>query len=51
MMTNNNTNNNNISAGTFKIDKLKNKKIEIRKGYHSNVETYELEEVEEYKHD
>jgi len=32
--------------GTFRKHKLKNKKIEVRKPYHLNTQTYELEETE-----
>ena len=32
-------------VGTFRKNKLKDKKIQIKKGYHLNVYTYELEEV------
>ena len=32
--------------GTFRKHKLKNKIMQIRKGYHLNVYTYELEEID-----
>ena len=33
--------------GTFRKSKLKGKKMEIKKGYHLNVYTYELEELDQ----
>lgn len=42
-----NTNDYEEGEGTFRKHKLKNKKMQIRKGYHLNVYTYELEEVDD----